>query len=74
MACLFLHFCKNNDFALNDNKIKPKHMLYTKISLQNMLVLEISKYGYPPIMKKHHLCQYYTCLMGKIYFMEKKDG
>ena len=24
MACLFLHFCKNNDFALNDNKIKSQ--------------------------------------------------
>ena len=24
MACLFLHFCKNNDFALNDNKIKTQ--------------------------------------------------
>ena len=24
MACLFLHFCKNNDFVLNDNKIKTQ--------------------------------------------------
>ena len=24
MACLFLHFCKNNDLALNDNKIKTQ--------------------------------------------------
>ena len=29
MACLFLHFCKNNDLASNDNKIKTqKYVVY----------------------------------------------
>ena len=74
MACLFLHFCKNNDFALNDNKIKTQTYVVYKNFPSKYVSTEISKYGYPPIMKKHHLCQYYTCLMGKIYFMEKKDG